>query len=111
MDNNKKVQMNNLEYKNMNTISPINPVQNSKNQVYTNISEEFKSIMKKAKGISKKKESNINDDILVEDSLKDLIKKDYEISKTVEGKITESTLIKEILSDEKNIPSDKTRNV
>ena len=111
MDNNKKVQMNNLEYKNMNIISPINPLQNTKSQVDTNISEEFKSVMKKVKGARKQKNSNIKDDILVEDSLKELIKEGSEINKTVEVRITESTLIKKILSDEKNIPSDKNRNI
>lgn len=111
MDNNKKVQMNNLEYKNMNTISPINPLQNTKSQIDTNISEEFKSVMKKAKGTAKKKYLNIKDDILVEESLKELIKRDYEINKTVEVRMTESDLIKKILSDEKNTPSDEIRNI
>lgn len=111
MDNNKKVQMNNLEYKNMNTISPINPLQSTKSQIDTNISEEFKSVMKKAKGTTKKKDSSIKDDILVEESLKELIKKDCEINKTVEVKMTESVLIKKILSNEKNAPSDEIRNV
>lgn len=115
MDNNKKVQMNDLEYKNKNTISPVNPLQNTKSQVNTNISEEFKSVMQKAKCTGKKKnlniKDNIKDDILVEDSLKKLIEKDHKINKTVEVKITESTLIKKLLSDEETTPSDEARNI
>lgn len=111
MDNNKKVQMNDLEYKNKNTISPVNPLQNTKSQVNVNISEEFKSVMQKAKCTGKKKNLNIKDDILVEDSLKKLIKKDYEINKTLEVKVTESTLIKKLLSDEETTPSDEARNI
>lgn len=103
MDNNKKVQLTNMEYKNMKTISPVNAVQNNKGQINSHISEEFKDVLKRSKGPIKEKKIAVDNsekgDLLIDNSLKKLIEKDHQVNETVKEKVSTSTLISKLLSN------------
>ena len=106
MDNNKKVQLDRIEYENMHMVKEVNKGDINKNQVNTNAHSSFSEFMKKAQSSSKKssKSSYVNKDIVVESSLKVLIDAENEVNKFVEEKIASSENIKKLLSREETTP-------
>lgn len=100
MDNNKKVQLDRIEYESMHKIQEVSKVNNIKNKINTDFKSPFSEVMKKAKKKYRNPYSNMNDDIVVESSLKELIDEDNEIKKVVEEKISSSPNIKKLVFKE-----------